>query len=275
MILRARRRKPTDDLLVGARTVGKRYETAINTFHRADDDRTVTLVGIEHLGELDYFAQVRKIIDELADGGAQVRLEQLQDKNGEVDKPRTDRERQALDALHDNMKTRFAVFAELGIPWVEQDEGGLAPAPEWVQSDITAMQFVRLMGPDFIVGNKVIDAPKRQLELVRSMKTAGATTRLRLLRKAIVGSAIARGDDAGGSKERYAERMVMRGFRELTESLKILDAAQHTDVAVVWNGGHHPGMAHVLTNNGFTLTDTRWLVAMEDRDFGPIPSSTS
>lgn len=264
-----------DPALLGARTDKKiGLQTSICQFTNPEG-RIVTLVASEHIGDPDYYAQLRKIVDDTAAAGAQVRVETL--RRGEDDKARNDFEAAGLEALNRQIDGRFQVCQALGLPWVGHRESAMAPDPTWIVSDAHAMEMVRLQGAQHLERDPQLTGPQRLLAIVEDLKAKAATSKVarwsvRHMRNRIVNQVLQRGQEIqdGILHADWWSRQTIYAWRECQEALKILAAPG--DVTAVWSSCHIRGLSEVLLRNRFELTHTQWLTAIGRPDSNaPVP----
>lgn len=257
--------------LRGIRTHKGTLQTAVNWFSRSDG-RTVVIVGVEHVGEPDYYTTLRKIVDTEAGAGAQVRVERILDRD-DPDAPRTEDERVGMAALREQLANRFDMFTELGLGWIAQNDSPMAGDPQWIDSDVCAIDLVRLRGPQEFTKMTQLTAPQQLAATIRHQKARGKKLTLRMMRYALVSKAVSRGDLAAKGKMHrgWWDQVVMYSWRECTEMTKIL-AGSHDHIVAIWGAPHMRAMSQALLLNGFELTDSEWFTAMRPVKFwSPLP----
>jgi hypothetical protein len=240
----------------GIRTVkGKILETAVNKFQHPDG-RTVTVVGIEHVGTRQYFEQMREVVDWLEKDGAEIRLEMA--ASARDPKPRNESETEAVETLRGHVGTRFSHYATMGMDWVNQNDSAMAPEPNWVFSDVPPLDIARLWGPETLLRQGSFANPVSVGPQLANMKSKGKTIRLRNYRWGSARLLARRGRQV--KKDRlhasYLNKAVMYAYRECEEMLKVL--VRDGDTALVWGAPHMQGFAEILVSNGFKLVRTKW-----------------
>lgn len=253
----------------GQRTHGNKLQTAVNTYRNATG-RTITVVGIEHIGEPDYYITLRKLVDEFELQGAQVRVELMHVGEGLV-AARTDDERAALQAYLDDGTERFSTYKALGLPWIDQAESAMGDtSPTWVHSDVNAIDVIRLVGPQEMLSRPQSAGATQATRRIEDMKAKNQRLALRAARTVSATRMINRGkyvrrqEIPGG----WWLQRVMNSWRECEEMRKVL--AEDTDVVLVWGAVHMLGFNEVLTRNAFDLLDTEWFTAIDGDNKGSL-----
>jgi hypothetical protein len=265
------RRTTTDPALMGLRTHKDSLQSAVNTF-KHPDGRTVTLVGVEHIGEPGYFTQLRTVIDATVATGAQVRREGLLDSEDASD-ARSASEREGLTAVNAQLNIRFKPYTALGLDWVG-DKHGLPSEPTWIHSDIKNAEMVRMLGPARLARMPQLVAPQRQLAEINALKAKKAYHRLRWMRIKLVDDIVKRGTKCQKGtlhqREHWWDTQTFYAFRERCEALKLLE--QDGDVVLLWNPAHLRGFSEALLRNEFAHTESQWLTVLKAPSYyTPVP----
>jgi hypothetical protein len=247
----------------GLRVRRGNIETAIHTFHRTEDQRTITLIGTQHIGEPAYYAELRKAIDELTiHGTVKVHYDLLRstDESADTTSAQTQAERAAFSALYtETTNTTPTMPKRVGLPWITQMEG-LPPDPDWVNTDCTAVDMARLLGP----ARRDPNRPPFGDRLLRALmiRLAAQPNDLTLLRVArdhyYANMARNVRHRARGIKD-PVRAAVVGLWRESNATITALNEPH--DVVMVWGAGHLAGFAPMLQRNGFELAKTRWVTA--------------
>lgn len=258
----------------GQRTHARTLQTAVNTY-RHPDGRTITIVGIEHIAEADYYLRMRKLVDELEAEGAQIRLEHTNPRHA-ADAARTEAERSAVEGFRADARQRFSAYHAVGLPWIDQAESAMGePGPNWVHSDVDVIDFIRLVGPHVMASRPQSAGSHRLAQQVERIKAAGRPLARRaallLIRSNLVDGMIKRGIYVRRHEipEGWWLHRIVNTWRECEEMRKVL--ARDGDTVLIWGAVHMLGFNEILTRNDFELVDTEWLTAIDARNKGTLP----
>lgn len=247
----------------GLRVRRGHVETAIHTFRRMEDGRTITLIGTQHVGEPDYFAELRKVIDEVTAAGAVVHWDLLRGKSADAEAAaQTSAERAAFGELNrETLDTTPNTPKRIGLGWVRQVEG-LPPGPDWVNTDVTAVDMVRLLGP-VRASRRRPSVGARMLETVIAKYEADLSDANRRFVQACYYSQLKKSVRRRARGIADPVRAAVVGtWRECNAVAVAL--AETRDVVMVWGAGHLAGFAAILLRNGFGLASTRWVFAARE-----------
>src|SRR5262245_45598280 len=106
-----------ENVMYGGRVVGGDLQTAVQEYRHVDG-RSILLIGCVHMAEPDYFAQVRKIVDQAETSGATVYMERV--SFAEEDRSdASDGELAAIRASRTALTTQYSDLPRLlDLPWV-------------------------------------------------------------------------------------------------------------------------------------------------------------
>jgi hypothetical protein len=282
-----------DEPICSGRVVKGDMQTAVQEYLRADG-RSILLVGCAHLAEPDYFADLRKIVDEAEASGATVFMEgpSLRADDANV----SDAERQAMHDSHDALNTQHReLTALLDLPWIYQGDSALAPYPStWRSNDAREVDMCRLVGTNNMVDLAPSAAKYERFKILKETKGAESlpyiTARTKYVQSYMWRFKERSKAAAVSLRMRFliprTTRSITRLFsrkpaptgngwmnpyvytyRECVAVLTALDT--DGNVVMLWSPGHLCGIGRILTRNGFEPQDPLWLTACHKVDVFP------
>jgi hypothetical protein len=251
----------TPPTLYGGRIVNGNLQSAVQEY-RHPDGRSILLVGLVHLAEPDYFAEIRKITEEVEESGATVLFEGVRGRT--EDREMSDEERSAIIALDQALDTKNKEIVRLfGLPWVDQDDSVLSPCfPRWEPADTNVLDVVRLFGPK----NATMVAPlAAHLEHYKQLKeTHGEhSAAFKKARDQFV-MAVAAAANPSRDESQYPGIgwmiPIIFTYREYVAALRTLETKG--DIALLWHPGHMIHLGQIFVRYGFEPSETvEWLTA--------------
>lgn len=231
----------------------------MQTWTRAVDQRTVTLVGVSHLAEAGYYRAVLELIRALQAGGALVHHERVAVAGAEERAACTELERGALDVLDYTMSLVARIGHATGLM---SQKDGVPAGEDWVNTDTTEVTLVRLLGPrrivdalsdkrlpavvDLLAGHRLGRAGLRWL-----MRNLGRLQRFSVL--------------AGDGAVAGLDNRVVVDWRNAFAVTAALAAPAGSHVVAVWGALHLPGIGDSLQDNDFVLGEVSWYTAIAPR----------
>lgn len=156
--------------MIGTRVLRVRrrvLQAPVLRFRNRDDGRMVTLIGVSHVGEAGYFRRIHDLACELEAAGAAVQYEFMRTSSEEEWAAATDEERAARETLNARYREQpeppLLVAVKQFLRWEYQSDG-LALEPSWQNTDISSLDYLRLVGPATLLA--VEDANERGMTLL-------------------------------------------------------------------------------------------------------------
>jgi uncharacterized protein YbaP (TraB family) len=227
----------------------RRVETAVWTLQHETTGRTVTLVGIMHIGNSRYFSDLSGVLADLAGAGAEVHVEGVAQRDEES---ATDWERARLtqaDGWGDAEETGDTV----ALLRLESQGAQLELPPGYRNVDLSRLELLRRVGweayrrllappPETAAGRHLSPALRATLRF--ELRHRRALERLRSLR----------------ARNRRVNRVVIDERNE-TAFAGGAQALARGDVVLVWGADHLPGLAARFRAGGYRLTGEAWFEA--------------
>lgn len=237
----------------GLRKYRGNLQTAVQHYEHPDG-RWILMVGIVHTAEPDYYKRLRYVVEAAEEAGARVHYEKIRglDDDDVSGVARNDVELAALRSMREGRDIRFVQLPSLfGLDWVYQHDGAMAPASSWINADVLAIDFVRMLGPQTVINmEKAIQRQKRAVDAVAS----SSPRLLRMHRRLFVDGYVRQ-----KAPRKYVQAMCT--WREYQAAVAAL--AEPGNLVLVWHGLHIAPIAEILVRNDFTLTgETQWITAV-------------
>jgi hypothetical protein len=237
-------------------------QTAVHTWTRNDDRRTVTLVGTVHVADVAYYRTLDTFITTAEADGAVVHFEAIGHTDDDVFDLLTDHEREALKAF-DRMSSvmdRLGVVVEL-----THQRDGLKRRDDWMNTDVTTLDLVRMLGPSKIIA-MTGDASLDRLDEFAEHWLARWFVRWLLRNLGHVSWLAGR---LGRSP--LDSRMVL-DWRNTVAATAALATPADGHVVAIWGSEHLPGIGELLVRNDFILDRVQWFTAIAfGRHRGELP----
>lgn len=215
--------------------------------------RTVTLIGMVHIADAEFYTVCEQIVADREGAGAVVHYEAVTDRGEDRSKVETD----LIYRLNSN--DAIATVATLLGGLALQHRTNLPIQPHWVNPDISLLELLRLVpdAEEFVavserVGSSLEDMTPEMLRLLE-----WALRHLPALRGAIAAHSWI---SPRRRRVRRAEQQVILAHRNNLAAKAIL--AESRDVVALWGAGHLDGIGTHLTQSGYCRTHTRWLPAI-------------
>lgn len=223
----------------------------MHTWTRAEDHRVVTLVGTAHVAEAGYFQALAAFVAAVQADGAVVHFEGGDPAPEDVLDTLVEREREAYRVLGSAMSglDRLGVAAGL----VHQRDG-LPEQDDWVNTDVTALDMIRMLGPRTILARADRERADRLGELVDHQRTVRS---VRWLLRNL--GHVTRVTDLWS---RSATSGLTLDWRNAIAASAALAVPAGSHVVAIWGCKHLPGIGELLARNDFVLEDVRWFTAM-------------
>jgi hypothetical protein len=262
MTLRAAHRRTR---LAGLQTPVLHYQHPV-TRHR------IVLVCTVHIGEPAYFAELFALIRDERRHRALVHYEALRKPSPEEMATATAEELAALRALAMvTSRRQVGIFARcLGL--VHQSaRGALRPRPQWINTDVTRLELVRLLGAGVDpTGMGGFDELPDILNELPARYSAVVVALLRWL--IILGPRVSRFAQLPGahrSSRRWLREDALVDVRNDVAVRAALAAPRSRPLVMIWGLGHGPGIGRALISQGYLLTSTTWHTAVRWRPTAP------
>ncbi|HSX01440.1 MAG TPA: hypothetical protein VLF67_04325 [Candidatus Saccharimonas sp.] len=246
-------------------------QTPVWTYRHRDSGRTVTLVGMMHVGEPAYYAAVQSLVASLVEAGAVVQFEGVRTASAEEMATATPRELAAIASINQLLQVITRMGEGLG--WTSQ-KTGLKYDPAWTNVDLNDLELVRLLNLADL-DRAVADAAEQMTELEQTDPVMMAASMAMIFRAmhsrsgrvmVDVLSAFNRAQrrrhqpaDAEPAPDLDQLHEVVVGQRDPVAVEGIWRAAAHQDVALIWGAAHLPGMGALIEEHGYQRISASWL----------------
>jgi hypothetical protein len=207
----------------------------VDRWHRGG--RTVTLIGMVHVGKPATYRRVRSAVLAMERAGAQVQYEGVR-RLGEGAEL-TDAERDLAERLKGGLSELYEYFAASGLALQSRH---LRPEPSWVNADVDIVQLIRAMDdPEGFV---------RMFEEFREMRQEFPGT-ARVLSTVLIKTMVTRRwvRTLVARRSRMSEQSAIGALRDASAVTAILAAT--TDVVALWGEAHLDGIGEGLRAAGF------------------------
>lgn len=226
-------------------------ETAVNTY-TGNSGQTITLVGMVHIAESEFYAECEQIVTRAEKAGAVVHYEAICDRG----EPRSSIEADLVDRFKGG--TAYARIADLLGGLALQHKTDLLIQPHWVNTDVSTVELIRLLpnAEEFVATLEKVEASVDDItpEMLRLLDWA--LRHLSLLGPVITLHSLL----SPRRRTRSSERKVIIGHRNRIAAEAILTESR--DVIALWGAGHLEGIGNILEQSGYRKTHTRWLPAI-------------
>lgn len=216
-------------------------QTAVDTYTHAQTGKTVTLVGVAHIGPAQYYAELQGLVDGL-ESQAEVQYELC--RKPDPDEEMTDQERELVRRLLDSDQKALAPL--LGMV----TQSAMTYRDGWLNKDMTMLESLRLLpNPESIA--------KGHAELIEVL-TAVRFARwcaLQMMKYSGLLVLISAGSQKLSSKGR-ATRAVIMDMRNDIASQAAVDAPGN--VVSIWGAEHLIGIGKRLRRSGYRRTGRSW-----------------
>ncbi|WP_143073701.1 hypothetical protein [Actinokineospora terrae] len=226
------------------RVIGGNLHTAVQTWTRTDT-HPVILIGLCHVGETDYYADVARILDTNLD--AEILYEGVV---REQPPPALTVREQARLAHLDGWGLRRLLEWAAAATGLQLQSRGLTRREHWHNADVTAVDLLRVSGH-----LRRIDLPDPD----DMSWPDGIQARLaaRVLRRLLIHGS--RWSHLTANRSTRLGIVDWRNINAITQALRIV---HDSPVLPPWGAGHLSGMGRLLALNDFTLAHTQWLRAI-------------
>lgn len=230
-------------------------QSPVVRFEHRESGRRVTVVGTVHVGGVDYYGQLRSVIDELESAGAVVCNESAGPVTAQQWAAASDEERAAWSGewcvSREDSKAAGRYFG-----WADQS-AVLGSSPSWRNADLSSLELVRRAGPqNLLTQHHAIYGPMHGLTqdqqeafaggvyaiAARLAQFAGFHLLLRLLGRLV------------GGASRMDDVLVDERNRHVLASLPA-----DSDAVLPWGVGHLPGLTAGLRKAGYRRRGTAWV----------------
>lgn len=260
--------------------------TAVVTYVRPEDEKRVTLVGVMHVADREYFAELRERIDAEEADGTIVLYERTRDS--ETALPDSDRSPAALlERRLDQMKDGYRNIAKLADRAYQMDD--LEPKESWINTDMTRREVAR-----FLARSWVIRLVVRLQDLIGGKVREAMTMKDRMLGRT---EQAQEEPDGPHFPVMFITDMQMRNMplsfllyapfrfmswrphvakviliqRNMVGYHGIVDELRYSDdVLSIWGAAHLPGIGKLLEQTGFVRTTIEWHTCSRFRRYGII-----
>jgi len=234
------------------------FQTATLTFEKPDLNQEVKLFGLVHVGQHDYYREILEQLTADEQAGAKILYERVGKPTDEQVEQLSKPERQVLAAMKNMGQGMVHAADVLGLQY-QMD--GLEPQKSWINTDVNTLDFLQ-----FIMDNRLA-----QFVIKRFGELEGLARVQDRLLTTLFNFFIARSQIL---MVLFMALFVLPKFRKLkffmldhrnqvavdgiTEALR-----ENNQVDATWGAAHLPGMATLLADQGFALTNTEWRTAFK------------
>ncbi len=275
-------------IIPGALSVDRHgIKTAVVTYVRPEDEKRVTLVGVMHVADREYFAELRERIDAEEADGTIVLFERTRD----AATPLPDDDQSAAAVLErrlDGMKDGYRFIAALSDKAYQMDD--LRPKESWINTDLTRREVARYLTRSWVIriivrlqtliGQAVREvirlkrrlddrigrqAPVKDDEPIKPYFPMMFITDLQT--RAMPLSFLLFAPFRFISWRPHFAKVIllmrnMIGYHGIVDELRYSD-----DVLSIWGAAHLPGIGSLLEQTGFVLTSVEWQVCSRFRRY--------
>jgi hypothetical protein len=208
-------------------------EVATDTYEK--DGRTVTLIGVSHIADKDFWATTQALISDREAEGASVHYELIE---RDIEGPR----QRTFD-----MKTLAPVLG------MQFQFDGLNYKDSWTRTDMTASEFLAhatRRGPKAPTEEQLAEV----LRVIGGSDKRRRVTRWFMMRLLLAVRYLPLPGPMG------VPLSIVLGVRNLIAAKAALEASG--DVVAIWGAAHLPGIGKILRDHGFVRTAREWTTAI-------------
>ena len=218
-------------------------QTPVHRWRR--DDQAISLVGMVHVAERDFYSRVQRFADDAAGQGAVVHYERV--KPHDPAAVLTGCERKLLPPPGEAPQPWMRTLARtMGLTY---QLDGLTVRPEWQNIDVDRLTAIRSMGPK--AARRLFEQP----DFIDDLTELSPDWQRRFgdaLRFTVRGLPMLRLMPVSLTLGRPATRMV-EDWRNVLAATAALDAVAQQPVVMLWGAAHLAGMGDIFEANGFEL----------------------
>lgn len=238
----------------------------IRTLLNPDTGSHVTLVGMLHAAQADFYATVARTIAELEAAGAMVHYEQVRLPDQDELAATPELGRAGVQMISQQFEATLAEYVDGGLV-LQRDQ--LPPADSWENHDISMIEAVRFYGPSGV--REMAEALATGQDVMGDLHP--------LVTRALMLQALeSEIEVAAGRKRRES---VFQGIdRQLSihrEALALAAVDLHlvrspgSDLVLLWGVAHLAGLTSGLIKRGYKVEDgEQWVVAVDPELLPPL-----
>lgn len=221
--------------------MGGSLHTEAHVWHRLGDNRTVTLVGLSHAADAEYWVTINRYLDACWPS-ALVQYEWVSPPSDEERDALSPLERAALEEMNLRSRVLNGAAAHAGLTL---QRVGLPIREGWMNLDVTQVELMRMRGAAELTRRSWQDTARRWSELPFNelgrrahfaMRNQGWLAMFPVL--------------AGPRRERKA---ILEYRNAVGVNAALAASPAHQPVVLLWGAAHLPGMGELLAVNGFDL----------------------
>lgn len=244
----------------GARVKDGKLQTPIITYAHPHSNSKIVFVSMIHVGEAQYFEQVRDKIDSLT--GYTVQYEKLKPLTGDEEAKLTAREEAVVDQVQAFMQLTMNL---VGLMSLRHQRDALVPGQNWKNADMSLYDFVRTFASE----NLTFFKSNKRIETLGNDEAGKAAHRwfIDVLFKRLPAIGVLIRILGMLSRNRRRALNIILEKRNDIAVRAILSDAQHGNVCTIWGGMHLNGIERKLKDAGFREVHREWLTTYHIRNY--------
>jgi hypothetical protein len=265
----------------------KGLKAGVVTYVRPEDEKTVTLVGVMHVADHEFFAEHRRRTDEAEKDGAIILYEKTRDTGPPLQDDDHSPEA-CIERRMEGLSDQYRFLASSTGRAYQTDE--FAPKPSWINTDMSLREMAKFMARSWFIRQivQLLDHAERKKAETESMlndlrKTAGReaeapepadglyypsmfTVDLQM-RLMVINKLMFFPFKFISWRPQIVKTLLVQ--RNMVGYRGIMDALDNfRDVVSIWGAGHLPGIGELLEKEGFFCTSVEWVYCNRFRRYG-------
>ncbi len=245
--------------LSNLRTMKGDVQTPVVYFLNQNTKRMVILVGVVHLGEKSYYAQIRELLASL--DGFTVLYEWIKALSDEEKSKLTEKSEKIVKEFESYGKSSRMICEILGL---QPQKEGLPIEAKWINTDVRAFELINY----FVNHNLNFMKDIGKIEKLLGAESDQVLDKWLLngTFKRIIVVMVFAGFYSKLTRKRRLKHDFLINQRNVVAVEGIREHLAKGNVVAIWGAGHLPGIAKMLKQDGFSVVGKEWYTAYKAKD---------